>query len=411
MLSEVPFRPRDPEGIALAQCFRDVISRVRVMPPDPNGILRLEITLDPLQRRRGEGGAPASGFGLEVLHVSLDVLEARRAERVDRDAARCANLDEAAATGRHDVSDAEWALVRPIVEAAGLDADGRPIEPRPVFDAMICLAKEGGPIDRVPARYGDPREVLLAVKRLIYSGRWDAAVAVLRAEGAPCVAGARLERFDTTEYPRSRPGERPCGSTAAKDRRTLLKLAAAEPDGHLMRLRYQLVASVLAGDGIAAAARSVGVTATAAYHYWDNYKRHGIDALHRKPGPTKQSYLTPTQAATLRAHAEKGVDPDAPDKPMTYPVLCRICLVSFGVEYSTGGMIQLCRRLGFLLRPFVLRASRERLAREAGERIVSAAQGSPAARRRVASPASRLQRRRRREGAGARPAAGGGMDG
>lgn len=89
----------------------------------------------------------------------------------------------------------------------------------------------------------------------------------------------------------------------------------------------------------------------------------------------------------MKTLSKAGVDPANSAKPITYPLLCDLCLSRFGIAYSTGGMIQLLRREAMLLRPFVAKARRALRLKEAAQ-VVRPRRGSG-----LRTPASRRERR------------------
>jgi site-specific DNA recombinase len=361
VLDEIPFRPVDAEGIAMAQAIRDAIGKVVVHQPDSDGWMKVTIEIDYLQSLRGpdeKADGIADALGRTTLETGFDIFELRRAEREARVEDGAAGLNKAA-DGRHDLEKRDWAVVAPFLDTTGSRVVDT-IEPRLVVNGMFALAKEKGTIAQIPSRYGDPIAFRRAVKRLVYSGKWDAAVAALRRAGAACLQGARLKLFDTTDFPRRNAGVRPQDDVAGRDRARLLELAAKEPEGDPVRLRYEFVAMVLEGAPIGASAKTLGLSVSSGYHHWDNYKGGGIEALRRKEGWFKATLATKAQIGKLRAIAETGVDPDDEDAWLTYPILCRVCEERFGVVYSRGGMIQLARREGFLLAAYVARARRRK---------------------------------------------------
>lgn len=281
ILDEVPFRPTDAEGIAVASAIRDLVAEIRIFQPVA-GATRIEIVVDPLNPQVGESSEPQVRlFEPVVLKTSFDAKALRKRERQAR-LAEEANKVEVAADGRHDIADAEWSLIKPIISDVDFGTGVNRIAPRQLINGMLCLVHAGGPMRAVPACYGDPDLFRRVLQRLIYSRLWDEAIAVLHDKDALCITGAKLEIFDSTDFPRRNEGVPPEQGDADDDRKVLLALAAGEPVDDPVRLRCEVVAMVLDGLPMATAARRVGMTASSAYHHWDNYKDRGIDALRRK---------------------------------------------------------------------------------------------------------------------------------
>ena len=190
-----------------------------------------------------------------------------------------------------------------------------------------------------------------AVKRLVYSLSWDrvAAALVENYPGEFCVEDVAF--FDTTEYPRRHSGNAaPVGAARDADRRKLLGMAAKLPGGDPVRLRYQSVAAVLGGARCSDAARSLGLSATTIYHYWDDYKAGGIAALVPNVRKVwKETYLDAAQTAELVDIVRTGVHP-LDDRFLTYPMLVELCVELFGEKFSRGGIRILCTREGVALR-------------------------------------------------------------
>ena len=390
MLAEVPFRPSDPEGVALKAAFRDVVSRVAVMPPDADGLTRLDILVDAAPRSSVMQPDDASSTGF-VLTTSLDHRAAVMAERRAVLGLPNAGLEAAAADGRHDLSDAEWLVAWPFFEGF----QGRVVEPRALFDGLICLAREGGQLRNMPKRFGGAKFAKTA-RYFVISGRFDDAVAALRGHEATCVQDIDLSCFETVRFKRQAPKRRPDPARAEQDRVTLMRCARDCGPGSLIAMRCIAVALVLGGEGIRAVASEIGMSVPYVRLYWTVYLRDGVEAFRPR---SRQPRISAEQFAELGVIAGTGVDPDNPDRMITIQVLRKICKDRFGIEYAYCSFREILRREGIYLGSIVAAIRKERRMLEAGVSIVANAKPSGRLNSRVAQRArSRAGHQRVRDG-------------
>ena len=385
ILTEVPFRPRDAAGIELKSAFRDILREVSIGPPDNSGEAVIEMRIDLLAAPGAAGDDPCTEV---VLRASLNTRKIAEAQIRETLEDRVAGRNDAAADGRHDLSDEEWAIVEP--HFAGFR--GRRVEPRALFDGMICLAREGGPVMRMPERYGGARFGSAAMS-FVTGGRFDAAVASLRAGDAPCLRDIELACFASAVFVRRSAVRKPDPAVVGEDRRKLMAIVRGVPPGGIAALRCQAVELMLSGLTLRQAAGKLSVGRGLVNYAWETYLREGVEAL--RPRRCNRTRLTPTQFSELAAIARTGVDPDDPDKTLTTERLCAICQERFGVTYLIKGLGQLLRLEGIHLGAIVAAARRRARLRQTGQD-----EGRETGQRRRAAPrpGSLKHRRATREG-------------
>jgi transposase len=82
--------------------------------------------------------------------------------------------------GRHELTDAEWARLRPHLPPQERRT-GRPAKNhRTIIDALLWLAKTGAPWRDLPERFGPWRTVATRFYRWIRSELWERVLAELR---------------------------------------------------------------------------------------------------------------------------------------------------------------------------------------------------------------------------------------
>ena len=370
VLDELPFRPRDAEGIALAQSLAGVVASIVVHQPDAAGAVRVEIVVDPfLALRDGRllDGMEAA-TGTIPLETSFDPRKLVKATFADRMAERRARADLAAKERVHAICDADWAVAAPFLRDADFVLDGAPA-PRTLIDGILCTGAVGDFTSHVPTVFGDANAFRRAVRKLIASGRFDRAVEALVEAGA----GDRIDvsYYEGGSFPRrAERTERPTAERAACDRAILLAAAGGSTVTERVRLRCNVVASVLEGRSIASVARDLGIKRRAAYFYWDRYMRGGVAVLAPTVDldtPDARQRLDAVQVEDLRRIAMTGVDPEHGDRPITAKRLVGVAEAMCGKAYSVAGLRQLMRRYGFTLGAWVRQARREgRLAAMSG---------------------------------------------
>ena len=97
--------------------------------------------------------------------------------------------------GTTALSDAQWAVSAPCLHpSVTLPIHGVPApEARIMIEAILLKLRSGSPWERMPRRFGPWRHLLVAARRLVYSGSWDRLIAEWR-ESAPIL----VDGLDTT---------------------------------------------------------------------------------------------------------------------------------------------------------------------------------------------------------------------
>ena len=191
VVTRAPFQPRDEAEFRFHAAFRDLVEKVTIVP-DAAGKgfrLRLRSTLPSLLR--GVAGDAADG---------VDRIEIEGGWRPGRTRAplrgkRLAAIEAAAAAGTFDVGDEVWELIRPLVPDAVYrpQGKGRLACVRFVVDAMFFVLRTGCPWDNLIDRYGPPKYVLGAIRRLAYHGGWERIVERLQADCPTALEGVDMD--------------------------------------------------------------------------------------------------------------------------------------------------------------------------------------------------------------------------
>src|SRR5690625_4322118 len=85
---------------------------------------------------------------------------------------------------RHELSDAEWAQLAPLLPPQR-PATGRPAhDHRTVLNGMVWILRTGAPWRDLPGRYGCWKTVYSRFRRWRDAGLWDRILIALQADGA-----------------------------------------------------------------------------------------------------------------------------------------------------------------------------------------------------------------------------------
>lgn len=100
--------------------------------------------------------------------------------------------------GTTALSEAQWAVSAPCLHSSvTLPINGAPApEARILIEAVLLRLRSGTPWERMPRRFGPWRHLLVAARRLVYSGSWDRLVDVWRAVAPTLVAGLDTTAMD-----------------------------------------------------------------------------------------------------------------------------------------------------------------------------------------------------------------------
>lgn len=86
------------------------------------------------------------------------------------------------AQDRHDLTDAQWALLEPLLPDRTPRRGGRWVDHRPVIDAVIWRTRTGAPWRDLPSAYGHWQTNYDRHRRWSADGTWDRVLDALRTE-------------------------------------------------------------------------------------------------------------------------------------------------------------------------------------------------------------------------------------
>ncbi|RYB04459.1 recombinase family protein [Lichenibacterium ramalinae] len=351
LVANVPNKPEFPSQVQVAQAFRTLVPDIVVEPPDGQDRRTLRITIDRdalLTGNRDADGEP------EIVSVTIDEKAGFAREFAERQKREDEPVIAAIGGDLHTLPDDVWELVRRDLDDIRLAGD---LRPRPVVEGLLSLLKTGGKFTRLPTHLGDPELFNKAVRRLVYSGAWDALVANLRKYRPEFLAGADLRRMETTSWKRQQDRSATFRASQPGDREELVALIAASEDPEEM-VRFKVALAYIDGHTRAYTAHDLKLSLNWTSNITCQYRRGGAEALKAKTPPkilTHKRKLSPEQRAELCALARSGVDPDRAGEDgqlrgMRHSDLVRICKERFDVEHSLTGMISIMRREGVNLR-------------------------------------------------------------
>lgn len=84
------------------------------------------------------------------------------------------------AAGRHDLTEAQWALLAPLLPDRTPRRGGRWVDHRPVVDGVIWRVRTGSPWRDLPAAYGPWQTVYDRHRRWSADGTWERVLDALR---------------------------------------------------------------------------------------------------------------------------------------------------------------------------------------------------------------------------------------